>query len=105
MILEIADIRITSGRQAEFEKAVQVGLTTVFPKAKGFRGHQVRHSIETPERYVLLLAWDTLEDHTVTFRGSPLFGEWRGIVSEFFAQAPFVEHFELVGGSEAFPGR
>lgn len=99
MILEIADIRITPGRQAEFEKAVQIGLTTVFPKAKGFRGHQVRHSIETPERYVLLLGWDYLEDHTVAFRGSPLFTEWRNLVAEFFAVAPAVEHFELVGGS------
>jgi heme-degrading monooxygenase HmoA len=104
MILEIADIRITPGRQTEFEKAVQVGLTTVFPQAKGFRGHQVRHSIETPERYVLLLGWDTLEDHTVAFRGSPLFSEWRGIVSEFFAQAPSVEHFELVGSADGLPG-
>jgi heme-degrading monooxygenase HmoA len=97
MVLEIADIRITPGRQAEFEKAVQAGLGTVFPKAKGFRGHQVRHSIESPERYVLLLSWDTLEDHTVAFRGSPLFQEWRALVSEFFAQPPFVEHFNLVG--------
>lgn len=100
MILEIADIRVTAGREADFEKAVLVGLSTVFPRAKGFRGHEVRRSIESPERYVLLLAWDTLEDHTVGFRGSPLFVEWRGLVSEFFAQAPFVEHFNVVGGSD-----
>jgi heme-degrading monooxygenase HmoA len=62
----------------------------------------VRHSIESPERYVLLLAWDTLEDHTVAFRASPLFHEWRGLVSEFFAQAPSVEHFEFVGGTDGF---
>jgi len=96
MILEIADIRIRPGQQAAFEKAAQHGLNTVFPKAKGFRGHEVRHSIESPERYVLLLRWETLEDHTVEFRGSPLYAEWRGLVSEFFAQPPFVEHFALV---------
>jgi heme-degrading monooxygenase HmoA len=96
MILEIADIRIQPGQQVPFEKAAQQGLNTVFPKAKGFRGYEVRHSIESPERYVLLLRWDTLEDHTVGFRGSPLYGEWRGLVSEFFAQPPFVEHFALV---------
>lgn len=99
MILEIADIRIQPGRQAAFEQAAQRGLSTVFPKANGFRGHQVRHSIESPERYVLLLEWDTLEDHTVGFRGSSLHGEWRGLVAEFFAQPPFVEHFELTGRS------
>jgi heme-degrading monooxygenase HmoA len=100
MILEIADIRIAPGRQAEFENAAQAGLSTVFPKAQGFRGHQVRHSIESPERYVLLLSWETLEDHTVAFRGSPLFQEWRGLVSGFFAQPPFVEHFTLAGRSD-----
>lgn len=75
MILEVADIRITPGRQAEFEQAVERGLSTVFSKAEGFRACQTRHSIESPDRYVLLLSWDTLEDHTVGFRGSPLFNE------------------------------
>jgi heme-degrading monooxygenase HmoA len=97
MILEIADIRIVPGQQAAFEQAAGIGLRTVFPRAPGFRGHQIRHSIESPDRYVLLLTWDTLEDHTVGFRGSPLFQEWRGLVSPFFAQPPFVEHFRLVG--------
>lgn len=99
MILEVADIRIAPGRQAEFEQAAERGLSTVFPRAKGFRGHQIRHSIESPERYVLLLTWDSMEDHTVAFRGSPLFDEWRGMVAAFFAQPPFVEHFRLVSGS------
>lgn len=101
MILEVADIRITPGRQAEFEKAVERGLSTVFPGAKGFRGYETRHSIESPERYVLLLSWDTMEDHTVGFRGSPLFDEWRVLVAEFFAQPPAVEHFRLVGCDHA----
>lgn len=96
MILEIADIRILPGRSAEFETAARLGLTTVFPRADGFMGHEVRRSVESPERYVLLLKWARLEDHTVTFRGSPLFAEWRGLVAEFFAAPPYVEHFALV---------
>lgn len=96
MILEIADFRIRPGQQAAFEQAVHQGLRTVFPRAAGFRGYELRHGIESPERYVLLLRWDTLEDHTVGFRGSPLYGEWRGLISEFFTQPPLVEHFELV---------
>jgi len=99
MILEIADIRVLPGTGAEFEQAAQRGLTTVFPKAQGFLGHEIRHSIESPDRYVLLLRWEKLEDHTVTFRGSPLFAEWRGLVSGFFAQPPHVEHFSLAGSS------
>ncbi|QRR32463.1 antibiotic biosynthesis monooxygenase [Hydrogenophaga sp. YM1] len=100
MILEVADIRVLPGHQAEFEYAAQLGLTTVFPKAKGFRGHQVRHSIESPERYVLLLEWEALEDHTVGFRESPLFHEWRDLVKAHFAEPPHVEHFTLVGAAD-----
>jgi heme-degrading monooxygenase HmoA len=103
MILEIADIRIKAGLQAEFEKSVQLGLNTVFPKAKGFRGHVIQHCIESPERYILILKWDTIEDHTVGFRGSPLFAEWRAYVADFFANPPHVEHFDLLAVSEATP--
>jgi heme-degrading monooxygenase HmoA len=92
MILELADIRIVSGRQAEFDEAIQRGVTTVVSKAKGFRGWQVQKGIESPERYVLLIAWDTLEDHTVGFRQSDRFVQWRAIVAPFFAEAPKVEH-------------
>jgi heme-degrading monooxygenase HmoA len=96
MILEIADIRIQPGQQAAFEEAIQRGLDTVASKAKGFEGAKVNRGIESPERYVLQIFWTTLEDHTVGFRESPLFAEWRAIVGPFFAGPPVVEHFELV---------
>lgn len=95
MILEVADIRITPGNQAAFEQAVHRGIQSVIARSKGFLGYQVRHSIETPERYLLLLEWETLEDHTVGFRNSPAYAEWRSIVKDFFAAPPFVEHFTL----------
>lgn len=97
MILELADIRIAPGRQAEFDEAIQRGLTTVIARARGMRGWKVNRGIESPERYVLQIFWDTLEHHTVHFRGGPLFAEWRAIVGPFFAAPPVVEHFELVG--------
>ena len=96
MILEVADIRIKSGQSVEFETSVQQALITIFPKSKGFRGHEFRRCIETPDRYLLLLTWDTLEDHTVGFRDSPLYTEWRTLVGGFFAQPPHVEHFQKV---------
>jgi heme-degrading monooxygenase HmoA len=95
MILEVADIRIAPGRQADFERAAHHGIRTVIAKSKGFLGYQVRHCIETPERYLLLLEWATLEDHTVGFRGSAAHAEWRNIVADFFAAPPHVEHFVL----------
>ena len=96
MILEIADLRIQPGQQAAFEEAIGRGLETVIKRAQGFQGAKVNRGVESPERYVLQIFWATLEDHTVGFRESPLFAEWRGIVGPFFAAPPQVEHFELV---------
>ncbi|HET7525989.1 MAG TPA: antibiotic biosynthesis monooxygenase [Burkholderiaceae bacterium] len=100
MILEIADIRIPPGQQAAFDEAIQRGIATVASKAKGFRGFKVNKGIESPERYVLMIFWDTLEDHTVGFRQGPLFAQWRAIVGPFFAQPPHVEHFNLLAKSD-----
>jgi heme-degrading monooxygenase HmoA len=99
MILELADIRIQPGQQAAFDEAIQRGIATVISKAKGFQGFKVNKGIESPERYILQIFWDTLEDHTVAFREGPLFPEWRAIVGPFFATPPTVEHFELVAKS------
>ena len=67
--------------------------------AQGFKGWKVNKGVESPERYLLMIFWDTLEDHTVAFRGGPLFAEWRAIVGPFFAAPPVVEHFTLLGKS------
>lgn len=101
MVLEIADIRIRPGQQAAFDEAIERGLRTVIARAEGMRGWKVNKGIESPERYVLQIFWDTLEAHTVAFREGPLFPEWRAIVGPFFAQPPVVEHFKLVTKSEA----
>ncbi|MEI6601041.1 MAG: antibiotic biosynthesis monooxygenase [Comamonadaceae bacterium] len=99
MILELADIRIHPGQNAAFEEAIDRGLRTVIPAAKGFQGYKVNRGIESSERYILQIFWDTLEDHTVGFRQSPAFSQWRAIVGPFFAAPPVVEHFELVAKS------
>lgn len=96
MILEIVDIRIHPGQQTAFEEAIQRGLTGVIARAKGMRGYKVNKGVESPERYVLQIFWETLEDHTVTFRQGPLFTEWRAIVGPFFASPPHIEHFTLL---------
>jgi heme-degrading monooxygenase HmoA len=100
MILELVDIRIQPGQQTAFDEAIQRGVETVIAKAKGFEGYKVNRGIESPERYVLQIFWATLENHTVDFRESPAFAEWRAIVGPFFAQPPMVEHFELVSKSQ-----
>ena len=100
MILELADIRVAPGYETAFREAIERGLKTVIARAQGMRGWKVNQGIESPQRFILQIFWDTLEDHTVGFRQGPLFAEWRAIVGPFFAQPPVVEHFELVTKSE-----
>ena len=98
MILEVADIHVDPARAAEFEAAIRHGAETVVSQAAGFRGYRVRRSLESPGRYLLLIEWATLEDHTVGFRQGPLFPQWRAIVGPFFVAPPQVEHFDAVAG-------
>jgi heme-degrading monooxygenase HmoA len=95
MILEVADIRIPPGKNAEFEAAIARGLETVLPRTKGFIRHQVHRGIDSPERYLLMIWWQTVENHTVDFRHGPLFAEWRSHIGPYLAQPPHVEHFDL----------
>jgi quinol monooxygenase YgiN len=98
MITEIARIEVRAGMEAEFEAGVQKAAP-IFQRAKGCRGMELRRSIEQPGRYRLFVGWETVENHTVDFRGSPDFQEWRKLVGHCFASPPQVEHVrEVVKG-------
>ena len=95
MILEIAQIDVKPGMEDEFESGVKKALP-VFQHAKGCRGLALQRSLEKPSRYRLFIQWDTVEHHTVDFRGSPDFQVWRGHVAHCFASPPEVEHVREV---------
>lgn len=100
MILELADLRIHPGKQQEFDAAIVRGVE-VISRSQGFLGYRIQRGIETPERYVLSIYWQTLEHHTIDFRESPAFQEWRAIVGPYFAAPPVVEHFTLLAETPA----
>jgi heme-degrading monooxygenase HmoA len=91
MILEIAQIDVKPGMEADFEAGV-AKAAPLFQRAKGCHGMELQRSIEKPSRYRLFVRWETLEDHTVAFRGSADFQEWRRLVSHCFEHPPEVEH-------------
>lgn len=101
MILEVADIHVVPGKADAFAQAVHEGIDATISQAKGFSKFELRRSIETPTRYILLIHWETLEDHTVGFRGSPAYAQWRAIVGPYFERAPSVEHFTAVSPAAA----
>jgi hypothetical protein len=96
MILEIADITIVAGKNAEFDLAIERGVREAIASAKGFMSFKIQKGIENPNRYLLMIQWATLDNHIVDFRTSPNFLKWREIVSPFFAGPPVVEHFQLL---------
>ena len=95
MILEIAQVEIKPGLEATFEAGI-AKAAEIFRAAAGCRSFDVRRSIEHPQRYRLLIQWDTLEAHTKDFTGSQPWQDYRALVSPCFAGPPSVEHTELV---------
>jgi len=95
MITEIAQIEIKPGMESEFEAAVKKAAP-IFQRAKGCHGMELQCSVEKANRYRLFVSWDTLENHTVDFRNSPDFQEWRKLVGHCFASPPEVEHVRQV---------
>jgi heme-degrading monooxygenase HmoA len=98
MVLEMAHLEIKPGMESAFEAGVARALQ-FFKAARGCHGVELHRSVETPTHYILMVTWETVEDHMVHFRPSQNFQEWRKCVGEFFAATPTVSHTQIVGPS------
>jgi heme-degrading monooxygenase HmoA len=92
MILEIAQLQIRPGRTAQFEAAF-AQAQTIIASMQGYRGHELQHCVENDHQYMLLVRWDQLEDHTVGFRQSAQYQEWRALLHHFYDPFPTVLHY------------
>lgn len=92
MILEIATLDIKPNQSTKFEKAF-TDAQTIIMSMQGYISHELQRCIENPDRYVLLVNWETLEDHTIGFRQSEQYQEWRALLHHFYDPFPTVEHF------------
>jgi heme-degrading monooxygenase HmoA len=95
VILEHAVLDVRPGREDEFEAAFREA-TSIISSMPGFRSLRLEHGIEVTSRYVLLVEWDRLEDHTEGFRGSPEYQQWRDLLHRFYDPFPVVDHYERV---------
>ncbi len=93
MILEVAILDIGRGTTAEFETAFRAA-SPIIAGIPGYISHELRHCVEKPNRYVLLVHWETLKAHTVGFRQSAGYQEWRRLLHHFYDPFPTVEHYE-----------
>ncbi|AOB39497.1 antibiotic biosynthesis monooxygenase [Bordetella parapertussis] len=95
MIQEIASILVQPGREADFEAGV-AQARPLFMRARGCHGVALHRSIEAPQRYTLVVDWETVDNHMVDFRQSADSQEWRKLVGECFAEPPQVHHEQKV---------
>ena len=95
MVLEVAMLNLKPGTSAQFEAAF-AQAAPIIASMPGYVSHELQRCLEAPDRYMLLVRWQTLEDHTVGFRGSEGYQEWRRLLHHFYDPFPTVEHFELV---------
>ena len=95
MILEVAVLNVRPGMAGTFEEAFRQA-SSIISTMPGYVSHQLQRCIEAPNRYVLLVNWETLEAHTVGFRGSPQYQDWKRMLHHFYDPFPVVEHYEAV---------
>ena len=95
MILEAALLQVITGREAEFEAAFREA-SPIIAGMCGYRGHTLNRCIEVDAKYLLIVQWESLEDHTVGLRESPEYERWRALLHHFYDPFPVVEHFSEV---------
>jgi heme-degrading monooxygenase HmoA len=93
MILEVAVLNVRPGQENAFEAAFKQAAP-IIAAIKGYQSHQIRRCLERSSRYILLVEWETLEDHTVGFRGSPEYQNWKKLLHHFYDPFPVVEHYQ-----------
>lgn len=98
MILEVAVLNLKPGTAGEFEAAF-AEASQYIAASTGYVSHQLQRCLEAPDRYLLLVQWQTLEDHTEGFRGSERYELWRRLLHHFYDPFPVVEHYELVSSN------
>ena len=92
MILEVARLDVVPTQEALFEAAMRQALPLI-QATPGFVELTLRRCIETPNRYLLTVSWQSLEDHTVGFRESDRYAQWRALLHHFYDPFPVVEHY------------
>lgn len=95
MILEVAKLDVRPGREEQFEQAFSEAQA-IIASMPGYISHELLRCVENASRYILLVRWRTLEDHTIGFRESEQYQEWRTLLHHFYEPFPEVEHYDAL---------
>ena len=99
-ILEHAMLEVRPGHESAFEAAF-AKAQKIISASPGYRSHRLERCVEHTSRYLLLVEWDSLEAHTVGFRGSAPYQEWKALLHHFYDPFPTVLHFRTIYSSDA----
>ena len=97
MILEVAVLDVRPGLESDFQEAF-AKAQEIIRRMHGYINHQLQRCIENPSRYILLVNWQTIEDHTEGFRGSTEYRSWKALLHHYYDPFPEVEHYQKVFG-------
>lgn len=95
MILEMAALHIIPGLSSEFEQSFKQA-SKIISRMKGYIDHELQKCMEQENTYILLVRWETLEDHTIGFRGSEEYQDWKVLLHHYYDPFPAVEHYEKI---------
>lgn len=95
MILEAVMLQVKQGMESDYEQAFREA-SPIIASMKGYRDHELQRCMEVRGKYLLLVRWERLEDHTIGFRESAEYQRWRQLLHHFYDPFPTVEHFETV---------
>jgi heme-degrading monooxygenase HmoA len=95
MILEVAILNVKPGMTVEFEATFKTA-SNIIASMSGYVSHDLQRCLEKENRYILLVQWQKLEDHTVGFRQSPEYQKWRSLLHHFYEPFPIVEHYQSI---------
>lgn len=95
MVLEVAILLVKKGEEKQFEKDFTVAGQYI-SSITGYLGHSLRKCVEQENKYILLVDWENLEDHTIGFRQSEQYSAWKRLLHHYYDPFPIVEHFEII---------
>jgi heme-degrading monooxygenase HmoA len=95
MILEVAILQVKKGSILDFERDFSIASPFI-QSVPGYVSHSLRKCLEDENKYILLVNWEKLEDHTIGFRESEAYLEWKKLLHHYYNPFPIVEHYEMV---------
>jgi heme-degrading monooxygenase HmoA len=95
MILEVAVLHIIESKTDQFEINFKKA-SEIISKRKGYIKHELHKNLSNKNKYILMVQWETLEDHTIGFRGSEEYKDWKSLLHHFYEPFPEVEYYKQI---------